>query len=259
MSVAGSGVVVTGAGAGIGEALARRLAAGGARVVVNDIDGLAAHRIAQDLGAIAIPGDAATEVGVASLISEATHALGEIDIYFANAGVETGGGLSATEDDWARTFEVNVMAHVRAARILVPHWLERGHGRFVVTASAAGLLTMLGSATYSVSKHASLSFAEWLSVTYGHRGVVVQAICPLGVRTQMLELEDEIVREILSHDEAIEPAEVAESVWAALQGDSFLILPHPKVADYYRSRAANTDHWIAGMRKLQRRIDDSAG
>ena len=128
MSVAGSGVVVTGAGAGIGEALARRLAAGGARVVVNDIDGLAAHRIAQDLGAIAIPGDAATEVGVASLIGEATHALGEIDIYFANAGVETGGGLSATEDDWARTFEVNVMAHVRAARILVPHWLERGHG-----------------------------------------------------------------------------------------------------------------------------------
>ena len=118
---------------------------------------------------------------------------------------------------------------------------------------------MLGSATYSVSKHASLSFAEWLSVTYGHRGVVVQAICPLGVRTQMLELEDEIVREILSHDEAIEPEEVAESVWEALQGENFLILPHPRVADYYRLRATDTDHWLASMRKLQRRIDESAG
>ena len=255
MSLAGSGVVVTGAGAGIGEALARRLVDGGARVVVNDIDELAAHRVAQDIGALAVPGDAATESGVASLISAAMDALGEIDIYFANAGIETGGGLAATEDDWARTFEVNVMAHVRAARILVPRWLERGQGRFVVTASAAGLLTMLGSATYSVSKHASLSFAEWLSATYGHRGVVVQAVCPLGVRTQMLELEDEAVREILSHDEAIEPEAVAESVWAALQDDKFLILPHPKVAEYFRFRATDIDRWIAGMRKLQSRLD----
>ena len=255
MSLAGSGVVVTGAGAGIGEALARRLVDGGARVVVNDIDELAAHRVAQDIGALAVPGDAATESGVASLISAAMEALDEIDIYFANAGIETGGGLSATEDDWARTFEVNVMAHVRAARILVPRWLERGQGRFVVTASAAGLLTMLGSATYSVSKHASLSFAEWLSATYGHRGVVVQAVCPLGVRTQMLELEDEAVREILSHDEAIEPEAVAESVWEALHGDNFLILPHPKVAEYFRFRATDIDRWIAGMRKLQSRLD----
>lgn len=255
MSLVGSGVVVTGAGAGIGEAIARRLVDGGARVVVNDIDEAAAHRVAQDIGAVAIPGDAATESGVTSLINDATQALGEIDIYFANAGVESGGGLSASEDDWARTFEVNVMAHVRAARILVPRWLERGQGRFVVTASAAGLLTMLGSATYSVTKHASVAFAEWLSVTYGHRGVVVQAICPLGVRTQMLEQEDELVREILSHDEAIEPAEVADSVWEALQSDNFLILPHPKVADYYRSRATDTDLWLTGMRKLQRRLD----
>ncbi|MCX6421304.1 MAG: SDR family NAD(P)-dependent oxidoreductase [Actinobacteria bacterium] len=255
MSLAGSGVVVTGAGVGIGEALARRLVDGGARVVVNDIDELAARRVAQDIGATAVPGDAATESGVASLISAAMEALDEIDIYFANAGIETGGGLSATEDDWARTFEVNVMAHVRAARILVPRWLERGQGRFVVTASAAGLLTMLGSATYSVSKHASLSFAEWLSATYGHRGVVVQAICPLGVRTQMLEQEDEMVREILSHDEAIEPEAVAESVWAALQDDNFLILPHPKVAEYFRFRATDIDRWIAGMRKLQSRLD----
>jgi NAD(P)-dependent dehydrogenase (short-subunit alcohol dehydrogenase family) len=114
---------------------------------------------------------------------------------------------------------------------------------------------MLGSASYSVSKHASVSFAEWLSVTYGHRGVVVQAICPLGVRTQMLEQEDEIVREILSHDEAIAPEEVAERVWEALQSDDFLILPHPKVAEYYRSRATDTDLWLTGMRKLQRRLD----
>nr|BFE74653.1 hypothetical protein GCM10020092_079540 [Actinoplanes digitatis] len=187
MPVVGQRVVVTGAGHGIGRALATRLAAEGAQVVVNDLDAAAATRVADDIGGHAVIGDAASEAGVTALVDAARHHLGGIDIWFANAGIDRGEGLQASEADWAAALDVNVLAHVRAARLLVPEWLERGAGRFVVTASAAGLLTMLGSPTYSVSKHAAVAFAEWLSATYRHRGVVVQAICPQGVRTRMLD------------------------------------------------------------------------
>jgi NAD(P)-dependent dehydrogenase (short-subunit alcohol dehydrogenase family) len=255
MDVDGAGVVVTGAGHGIGRAIAARMAAQGARVVVNDIDEEAAVRVANEIGGgIAVPGDAASEEGVAELVSRARDHLGKIDVYFANAGIDVGAGLDASEEDWARAVEVNVMAHVRAARQLVPAWLETGGGRFVVTASAAGLLTMLGSPVYSVTKHASIAFAEWLSATYGDRGVVVQAICPQGVRTRMLEAAGPL-QEILSRDTALEPEQVADTVFHALQDDRFLILPHPEVAKYYGYRATNTDGWLAGMRKLQRRLD----
>ncbi len=172
-------MVVTGAGHGIGRAIARRLAEAGERVVVNDLDGDAADAVAAEIDGTAVPGDAATEAGVVALLATARQHLGRIDIYFANAGTDVGGGIDAAEDDWARSWEVNVLAHVRAARTLVPDWLEDGGGgRFVVTASAAGLLSMLGSAPYSVSKHAAVAFAEWLSATYRHRGVVVQALAP---------------------------------------------------------------------------------
>lgn len=255
MDLDGAGVVVTGAGHGIGRAIAARMAAQGARVVVNDVDEVAANRVATEIGGgVAVPGDAAGEEGVAQLVSQARDHLGKIDIYFANAGVDVGAGLDATADDWARGVEVNVMAHVRAAQQLIPTWLETGGGRFVVTASAAGLLTMLGSPVYSVTKHASVAFAEWLSATYGDRGVVVQAICPQGVRTRMLEAAGPL-QEILSRDTALEPEQVADTVFHALQDDRFLILPHPEVAKYYAFRATNTDGWLAGMRKIQRRLD----
>lgn len=253
--VTGQGVVVTGAGHGIGRAIARRLAAGGARVVVNDLDGEAAAQVAAEIGGYAVPGDAATEAGVTALLGSAGERLGGIDIFFANAGVDIGRGLDTSEEDWARALEVNVMAHVRAARALVPGWLERGHGRFVVTASAAGLLTMLGAAPYSVSKHGAVAFAEWLSATYGHRGITVQAICPQGVRTAMLANAGPL-QELLSHDTALEPEDVAELVWQALADDRFLVLPHPEVAGYYAMRATRTDDWLAGMRKLQARLDE---
>jgi NAD(P)-dependent dehydrogenase (short-subunit alcohol dehydrogenase family) len=249
------GVVVTGAGNGIGRAIARRLADEGARVVVNDLDEDAAGRVATEIGGIAVPGDAASEMGVAALISAASVHLGSIDVYVANAGIEVAAGLDASEEDWHRSLDVNVMAHVRAARLLVPDWLDRGSGRFVVTASAAGLLTMLGSAPYAVSKHAAVAFAEWLSATYGHRGIVVQAICPQGVRTRMLE-EAGPVADVLIRDGALEPEDVAEAVWIGMQDDRFLILPHPEVAEYYVHRATNTDGWLHAMRKLQRRLDD---
>jgi NAD(P)-dependent dehydrogenase (short-subunit alcohol dehydrogenase family) len=254
-----AGVVVTGAGHGIGRAIAERMAAQGARVVVNDIDAAAAEEVARLVGGgIAVPGDATSEEGVAHLVSTARDHLGKIDIYFANAGVDVGGGLDAPAEDWARAIEVNVMGHVRAAQQLVPAWLETGGGRFVVTASAAGLLTMLGSAPYSVSKHAAVAFAEWLSATYGHRGVVVQAICPQGVRTRMLE-ESGPLQEVLSHDDVLEPEQVADHVWHALQDDRFLILPHEGVADYYSFRATNTDGWLAGMRRIQAKLDEASG
>lgn len=258
MPVEGQGVVVTGAGHGIGRAIAERMAAEGARVVVNDIDADAAERVALAIGGgVAVPGDAASEEGVANLVSTARDHLGKIDIFFANAGIDVGRGLDAPAEDWARALEVNVMGHVRAAQQVVPAWLETGGGRFVVTASAAGLLTMLGSAPYSVTKHAAVGFAEWLSATYGHRGVVVQAICPQGVRTRMLE-ESGPLQELLTHDTALEPDQVADAVWHALHDDRFLILPHPEVADYYALRATDTDRWLAGMRKLQRRLDEKS-
>lgn len=258
MPVRDKGVVVTGAGNGIGRALATRMAAEGARVVVNDLDAAATQEVADAIGGIAAPGDAASEEGVAALVARAREQLGGIDVWFANAGIDRGRGLAAAETDWAASIEVNVLAHVRAARLLVPEWVAGGGGRFVVTASAAGLLTMLGSPSYSVTKHAAVAFAEWLSATYRHRGVVVQAICPQGVRTRMYE-EAGPLQEILSHDSALSPEDVAQTVWEALQDDRFLVLPHPEVAGYYAGRAAGTDRWLSGMNRLQQRLDEHEG
>lgn len=251
----GTRVVVTGAGHGIGRALARRMAAGGARVVVNDLDTAAAEQVAAEIGGYAAGGDAASEDGVARLVERARAELGGIDVWFANAGIERGHGLDASEDDWAAALEVNVLAHVRAARLLVPGWIEQGGGRFVVTASAAGLLTMLGSPTYSVSKHGAVAFAEWLAATYRHRGVVVQAICPQGVRTRMYD-EAGPLKEILGHDSVLTPEQVADAAWEALDGDRFLVLPHPEVAGYYTARATDTDRWLRGMNRVQQHLDD---
>ena len=173
MDVTGLGVVVTGAAGGIGRAIAEMLVGRGARVVVNDLDEQATRRTVEQIGAVPVAGDAAGRAGVAELVAGATARLGRIDVYFANAGVDGGGGLDSSEQQWATAMEVNVLAHVRAAELLVPQWLTSGGGRLVVTASAAGLLCMVGNAPYSVSKHAAVAFAEWLSITYGGRGVVV--------------------------------------------------------------------------------------
>ncbi|MEU0238701.1 SDR family oxidoreductase [Nocardiopsis sp. NPDC006198] len=253
MDLTDSGAVVTGAGNGIGAAIARRLAGAGARVVVNDIDAGAAEAVAAEIGGVAVPGDAASEAGVTALIAEAGAHLGAIDLYAANAGVGVAGGPEASEQDWDLAWQVNVMAHVRAARELVPGWLERGSGRFLSTVSAAGLLTMLGSAPYSVTKHAALSFGEWLSATYGDRGITVQCVCPLGVRTNLLEASGDTGKAILAA-EAITPEEVADAVMAGLADRRFLILPHPRVADHYAARANDTDRWLAGMRRLQAKV-----
>src|SRR3984957_11154392 len=255
--VSGAGVVVTGGGGGIGRAMARRLAADGARVVVNDLDAAAAEAVATEIGGLAVPGDAGTEQGVAELIQGAAGFLGEIDIYCSNAGTGGGTGPDSPDDAWQRAWEVNTMAHVRAARALLPGWLARGSGTFVVTASAAGLLTMLGSAPYSVTKHAAVGFAEWLAATYQHRGLTVHCVCPQGVRTQMLAGSGRAGDVVLA-GAAIEPEQEADALAFALADGSFLVLPHPEVHDYYVQRATDTDRWLRGMSRLQQRIEAPA-
>jgi NAD(P)-dependent dehydrogenase (short-subunit alcohol dehydrogenase family) len=252
--VSGAGAVVTGGGGGIGRAMARRLAADGARVVVHDLDAAAAEAVAAEIGGLAVPGDAGTEQGVAELIAAASGFLGEIDIYCSNAGTGGGTGAETPDDVWQRVWEVNTMAHVRAARALLPGWLARGSGTFVVTASAAGLLTMLGAAPYSVTKHAAVGFAEWLAATYQHRGLAVHCVCPQGVRTQMLANSGQ-AGEVVLAGAAIEPEQVAEALAAALADGRFFVLPHPEVHDYYVGRATDTDRWLRGMSRLQQRIE----
>ncbi|MFJ1696353.1 SDR family oxidoreductase [Streptomyces sp. NPDC088252] len=250
-TVHGAGVVVTGAGGGIGAALARRFAAEGARVVVNDLDEARIGPLAEEIGATAVAGDASR------IVDAARDALdGTVDIYCANAGLASPGDVFADEEVWAAAWDVNVMAHVRAARALLPHWLERGSGRFVSTASAAGLLTMIGAAPYSVTKHGAVAFAEWLSLTYRHRGVKVHAICPQGVRTDMLTAAGS-AGELVLVPGAIEPEAVADALFDAMAEDRFLVLPHPEVAGYYRARTKDTDHWLGNMNHLQQKWEET--
>jgi NAD(P)-dependent dehydrogenase (short-subunit alcohol dehydrogenase family) len=252
--MSGAGVVVTGGGGGIGRAIARRFAAEGARVVVNDLDAVAAHAVAAEIGGFPAPGDVGTQLGIAELIKAAVDFLGEIDVYCSNAGTVAGNGPEAIDDLWQRAWDVNTMAHVRAARALLPGWLSRGTGTFVVTASAAGLLTMLGAAPYSVTKHAAVGFAEWLAATYAHRGLTVHCVCPQGVRTRMLA-ESGRAGEVVLADGAIDPERVADALVAAMAEGRFLVLPQPEVRDYYVKRATDTDRWLRGMSRLQRRIE----
>ncbi|TCR18209.1 SDR family oxidoreductase [Streptomyces sp. BK205] len=244
-----AGVVVTGAGGGIGAALARRFAAEGARVVVNDLDAGRAKAVAEEVGGIALAGDAS------AVVPDALDALdGSVDVYCANAGVAFGGD-SLDEGAWAASWDVNVMAHVRAAHALLPGWLERGSGRFVSTVSAAGLLTMIGAAPYAVTKHGALAFAEYLSLTYRHRGIKVHAICPQGVRTDMLAATGS-AGDLVLKPTAVEPEDVAEALFRGIEEDRFLILPHAEVAEYYQARAATPDRWLAGMNHLQQKWEE---
>ncbi|HEU0241241.1 MAG TPA: SDR family oxidoreductase [Micromonosporaceae bacterium] len=256
MQLHGAGVVITGGGNGIGAAMARRFAAEGARVVVNDLHEGSCDAVASEIGGFSAPGDAASVSGAHHLVDVAREHLGEIDLFCANAGVGIGGGPAAPEDDWDLAWQVNVMAHVRAARALLPDWLERGRGHFLATVSAAGLLTMIGSAPYSVTKHGALAFAEWMQITYADRGVTVQALCPQGVRTAMLEASGDAGKLLLGA-ESISPEQAADAVVAGLTSGNFLILPHPEVAGYYASRAADPDRWQANMRKLQRLVSNA--
>ncbi|GAA1611701.1 SDR family oxidoreductase [Catellatospora bangladeshensis] len=251
----GAAVVVTGAGSGIGAALARRLTAAGARVVVNDRDPVAAQRVAAEVGGPAFPADVTDPAQVAALVDFAWESFGALDLFCANAGVAP---PAEAANAWELAWRVNVLAHVHAAEALLPRWLAAGRGRLLVTASAAGLLTMLGNAPYAVTKHAAVSYAEWLRASYAHRGITVQALCPQGVRTPMLEASGP-GGGVLLDPGAISAEEVAEAVVEALGGDSFLVLPHGEVADFYQRRATDPDRWLRGMNRLQQDLEKRLG
>jgi len=254
-----AGAVVTGAGHGIGKALAARLVAAGARVVVNDLDEDACRAVAEELGATAAPGDCSSDEGVRRLVGTASDVLGRVDVFMANAGIDIASSpgqpdsLQASDEDWARMIDTNVMAHIRAARVLVPRWLEDGAGgRFVVTASAAGLLTMIGAAPYSVTKHAAVAFAEWLAITYGDAGLKVSVLAPQAVRTAMTA--GVVDGGVAGVDGMLEPDQVADVVIDGLDAESFLILPHPEVREYFLRKASDYERWLNGMRRLQTRF-----
>jgi NAD(P)-dependent dehydrogenase (short-subunit alcohol dehydrogenase family) len=267
MELAGKVAVVTGAQRGIGRALALRAAAeGAAAVVAADLDAEGAQRTAREIETaggrgLGIGADVSKEEDVDGLISRAEKAFGPVDVFFANAGVGVGTDPIETDDaTWDLAFGVNVRAHVLAARRLLPGWLERGEGCFVTTASAAGLLTSIGSAPYAVTKHAALAFAEWLSVTYGDRGIQVACLCPMGVNTAMLEAggESNVTNAtVKATGPVLEPAEVAATVVEALREERFLVLPHPEVLTFFQRKAGDYDRWLAGMRRLQRSVTGS--
>jgi NAD(P)-dependent dehydrogenase (short-subunit alcohol dehydrogenase family) len=242
---------VTGGASGIGRALCRRFAAESARgVVVSDIDGAGAREVAAEIGGIAVKTDVGNEADVIALVRQATDVFGQIDLFCSNAGIGIDGGPEVPDSEWQRIWHVNYMAHVYAARAVLPAMLARGHGYLLQTVSAAGLLSQIGSAPYSVTKHAALALAEWLSITYGDRGIKVSALCPQGVRTKMLE-QAEFGGGTFLVAGAIEPEKVANDVVEALDRETFLILPHPEVAEYMRRKAADYDRWLRGMRRLQ--------
>jgi NAD(P)-dependent dehydrogenase (short-subunit alcohol dehydrogenase family) len=264
MDLSGRVAVVTGGASGIGRALARRIAAEGARgVVVADVDGAGAEAVAAELGDVAsgVACDVTSKTEVDRLIEHAEEKFGPIDVFFANAGIGTGSGLDAPDELWERSWAVNVNAHVLAARRLVPAWLERGEGYFVSTASAAGVLSQIGDAPYSVTKHAAVAFAEWLSITYGDAGVRVSCLCPMGVRTPLvlngLKLEGPQglgARVVEASGKLLEPDDVAGNVVDTMREERFLVLPHPEVLEYLRHKGTDYDRWLAGMRRLQAHI-----
>ena len=248
--------MVTGGGSGIGRALARRFAAEGAKaVVVADIDGDAAAATAEQVGGLGLRVDVADEADVQRLVRTAEDTYGPIDLFCSNAGIGGGGGVEVPDDDWQRIWEINLMSHVYAARAVLPGMVARGEGYLLNTASAAGLLTNLGNAPYTVTKHGAVALAEWLAITYGDRGIKVSCLCPQGVRTPMLmgglEVDNPAAAMVLASGGLIEPEDVAEAVVAGLREERFLILPHPEVGEYYRRKADDPDRWIRGMRRIQ--------
>jgi NAD(P)-dependent dehydrogenase (short-subunit alcohol dehydrogenase family) len=250
-------VIVTGGASGIGAALSRRFAAEGARaVVVADLQADAAQAVADEIGGMAVSTDVAVEADVRALVERTVEQHGPVDLFCSNAGIAIGGGVEVPDEQWQRIWDINLMAHVYAARAVLPGMLARGEGYLLNTASAAGLLTNLGAAPYAVTKHAAVALAEWLAITHGDAGIKVSVLCPQGVRTPMLlggaELGDDAANMLLAG--AIEPQQVADAVVEGLRDEAFLILPHPEVLEYLRRKTDDYDRWLTGMRRLQARI-----
>jgi NAD(P)-dependent dehydrogenase (short-subunit alcohol dehydrogenase family) len=258
--------VVTGGASGIGRAMAQRFVEEGASVVIADLQG--SEAAAAEIGerALGLDGDVADDAHVGAVIERAREAFGPVDVFCANAGIGTGLGIDAPDEAWDLIMGVNVRAHVVAARRLVPEWLERGEGYFVATASAAGLLNQIGDAPYAVTKAGAVAFAEWLAITYGDQGIRVSCLCPMGVRTPLVEgglaMEGDEglgARVVAAAGELLEPEQVAGDVVDAIRDERFLILPHPEVGEYMRRKGDDHDRWLLGMRRLQAYVKGAAG
>ena len=259
-------VIVTGGGTGIGRALVLAFARAGARgVAVADLDEAGAARVAAEAAAAAPECqvfaqrvDVADAVAVQGLVDVATQRFGQVDVFCSNAGVILRKGIDASAEEWQRIWEINVMAHIHAAKAVLPQMLERGDGYFVNTVSAAGLLSQIGSAPYAVTKHAAIGFAEWLSITYGERGIKVSCICPQGVQTKML-FGEEGERKGFLQEGSVTAEHVAEKTLEGVNNESFLILPHPEVLEYYRRKGQDYDRWLRGMRRLHDQVTREFG
>ncbi|HAI15040.1 MAG: SDR family oxidoreductase [Pseudomonadota bacterium] len=256
MQIKGKIVVVTGAASGIGKALCERFAMEGASaVVVSDIDQPGIDATVSDLAsktnAVGIRCDVSKEDEINSLVNRTLEQFGHIDLFCSNAGIFTAGGESVSTKAWQQIWEINVMAHVFAARSVLPSMLERGEGYLLNTSSAAGLLNQVGSAPYSTTKHAAIGFAEWLSITYGNRGINVSVLCPQAVRTNMTAGGDGGVAGL---DGMLEPEQLADTVIETLGEERFLVLPHPEVLTYMRRKTDDYDRWLGGMRRLHERF-----
>jgi NAD(P)-dependent dehydrogenase (short-subunit alcohol dehydrogenase family) len=242
---------VTGAASGIGRALAQRFAAEGAKLVVcSDRNGDGVRAVAEEVGGIAFTTDVSKEADILHMIETVEAEQGPIDLFCSNAGIGVGGGAEAPDEAWQRIWDINVMAHVWAARHMVPRMAARGEGYLLNTASAAGLLSQIGSAPYAVTKHAAVGLAEWLAITHGDKGIRVSVLAPQAVRTAMTAGNPDGVASV---DGMIEPEAVAEACVRAIEAEDFLILPHPEVLEYMRRKTSDYNRWIGGMRKLQRR------
>lgn len=254
MNMSGKIAVVTGAASGIGQALCRRFASeGAAGIVAADLDAQGAAETARETGGMSFALDVSSRAQVQALVDKALQAYGRIDLFCANAGVSLGRTETPPESAWQTSWGVHVMAHVYAAEAVLPHMLERGEGYLLHTASAAGLLTHLESAPYAATKHAAVAYAEWLSITYGERGIRVSCLCPQGVLTPMLLGKDGERRSFLQSD-AIPVERLADEVIRGLDEERFLILPHPEVLEYLRRKTADHDRWLAGMRRQRARL-----
>ncbi|MEM7350182.1 MAG: SDR family oxidoreductase [Acidobacteriota bacterium] len=253
--------LVTGAAHGIGRALAKRFHAEGARsIAVADLDGKAAQAVAEEVGGLALTVDVSREEDIRRAVAQTQESLGPIDLYCSNAGVAFSDApgwtaTSQTNEQWERIWKINVMAHVWGVRAVVPGMIRRGGGYLLHTVSAAGLLNQIGDASYSTTKHAALGFAESVAITHGDQGIKISVLCPQAVQTRMFSTEEHsAAAEAASADGVLQPEDVAESVVRGLAEESFLILPHPRVSEYMRRKAADYDRWLGGMRRFRRRL-----
>lgn len=252
MEVENKIIVVTGAASGIGRALAQRFAANGAKkVICSDLNLAGAQAVAAEIDGVAIQTNVGVEEDIKALVEQVEAEVGPIDIFCSNAGILTLGGVDASNDDWQKIWDINVMSQVWAARHVIPRMVERGGGYLLNTASAAGLLNQVGAAPYGVTKHASVGLAEWLAMSHGDDGIGVSVLCPQAVRSEMTRGHEESVAAL---DGLLEPEDVADACIEAIRTGTFLVLPHPQVLDYIRMKTADYDRWLGGMRKLNRQF-----